>query len=65
MKEIICLFILAIIGGIGVYSAAYFVERQSCLSAYENLQPQFGPFSGCRIMVDGVLTPVDIVRELK
>lgn len=41
------------------------LARAECLNAYENYQPQWGILHRCRIMVDGKLTPVDIVRELK
>lgn len=47
--------------GLGVNELA----NKSCLSSYSNYQPQYSFFTDCRIMVNGVLTPVDIVRELK
>lgn len=37
----------------------------SCLHAYDAYQPQYSYLSGCRIMVEGKLTPVDMVREIK
>lgn len=39
-------------------------DSKSCYSGYENYQPKWGVFSGCRVMWDGKLTPVDIVREI-
>lgn len=64
MKEmIIVLVVFAVL--IGTFlCAALFMTKIQCKSAYENYQPQWGIISGCRIMVDGKLTPVDIVREL-
>lgn len=40
-------------------------KRKVCITAYKDYNPQWGLMSGCRIVVDGKLTPVDIVRELK
>lgn len=54
-------FLLFIVIALG----AYFYDKKECLSSYNNYLPQFSVFSGCRIMVNGLLTPVDIVRELK
>lgn len=45
--------------------ASYFVAKKACLVSYENYEPQYSIFGGCRIMSDGKLTPVDIVRELR
>jgi hypothetical protein len=36
-----------------------------CASKYEGFSPQYSFWSGCRVMVDGKLTPIDIVREMK
>ncbi len=55
--------VLVIGGGTGLF--VNWVEQTSCLNSYENFQPQYGFFSGCRIVVNGILTPTDIVRELK
>lgn len=61
MKEFIlsALFVIAVLIGTALY------YRQQCLEAYENYQPQWGIITQCRVMVDGRLTPVGIVRELK
>ena len=63
------LVILFILGFIllltGVCYGALQIDRVVCLNSYSNFQPQWGFFTSCRIMVNGVLTPVDIVRELK
>lgn len=56
----ICIFCITI-----VFLIALFVDAEKCMQSYEKYQPQWGLMSGCRIMVDGKLTPVDIVRELK
>lgn len=42
-----------------------FISERRCLTSYENYQPAWGIFSGCRITFEGKLTPVDIVREIK
>lgn len=56
--------ITAVIVIIFIYSTI-FVMKKTCLESYEYYQPQWGIFTGCRIIVDGKLTPVNIVRELK
>ena len=43
----------------------FWLDNKSCINSYSNFQPQWGVWTGCRIMVNGVLTPTDIVRELK
>jgi len=55
-------FIMLFAPAIGL---AYFVGRASCYKAYSEFQPSYGFWEGCRIMVDGVATPVDIVREIR
>lgn len=50
--------------GAGVLSLLYLKEKQ-CLKSYENFTPEWSLLSGCRITINGILTPVDIVRELK
>jgi len=60
---LIVLFFIAILSM--AFIGTYFLKKKSCLVAYENFQPSFALFSDCRIMVEGNLTPVDIVRELK
>lgn len=64
MKEIVILITVVAVFTISIIGSAIFVHKVKCESAYENYQPQFGVISGCRIMVEGKLTPVDIVREL-
>ena len=50
---------------VGLVSLLFFLSNKRCLSAYSEFEPQWGIWTNCRIMVDGKLTPVDIVRELK
>lgn len=64
MKEAIIIFSISMILIVSIFSVALFMTNIQCKSAYENYQPQWGFISGCRIMVDGKLTPVNIVREL-
>ena len=62
------LFISIIIGIIVVSFAIYlgiFIAKKTCLESYSNFQPEYSIFKSCRIMVDGVMTPIDIVREFK
>ena len=42
---------------------AYFLSQKICLDKYSNFEPEFGLWTDCRIMANGKLTPVDIVRE--
>jgi hypothetical protein len=60
---VIVLVILLAVGG--SCSLGILLAKKSCLASYQNFQPEWGFFEGCRIVVDGKLTPVDIVRELK
>jgi len=55
----IILFIL------GIVWSVMWMENKKCLAAYSNFEPQWSFFSKCRIMIDGKLTPTEIVRELK
>jgi hypothetical protein len=41
------------------------MAKKSCIMSYEKYQPQYTFYTGCRIMVEDRLTPVEIVRELK
>ena len=64
-KDLKWLIIVAV-GIVVVLGASLFLDsKYSCLIAYENQQPEWGIMSGCRIVVNGKLTPTDIVRELK
>jgi hypothetical protein len=42
----------------------YFVDKVHCFSAYEEYSPSHGVFSGCRIMWNGKLTPVTLIRNV-
>jgi len=68
-KEIIITIISITIGVIilvvGLVSLINWMLDKQCLEAYSNFEPQWSFFSGCRIVIDGKLTPVDIVRELR
>lgn len=54
-------FILLIIASI---FGANYLSGVSCRAAYANYQPEYGFFTGCRVMWNGKLTPTDIVREI-
>ena len=64
MEETIVILSLIVIL-IGVVGIGILMANLSCINSYSNFEPQWGILTGCRIMVDGKLTPVDIVRELK
>lgn len=55
---LIFIIFLAVLGGNQL-------SKSACLTGYENYQPQYGFITGCRIMHDGKLTPIDIVREIQ
>lgn len=38
------------------------IQERYCLSAYHNYHPQFGLFTQCTILVNGIQTPTDIVK---
>lgn len=69
MKEYIIGIIGFIIGLLAIMVITVFGANYSnsisCANKYEGFGPQYSFWSGCRIMVDGKLTPVDIVREIK
>lgn len=43
----------------------YLIAKNKCLAAYENYKPQYSIFGGCRVEWNGILTPVDIIREMR
>lgn len=67
-KEIIAtvVVIISVLGIIigGVVGIDYLLSSKRCLTAYENYEPRYGLFSKCRVMWNGKLTPVDIIREI-
>jgi hypothetical protein len=65
MKEIILSILGFIILVAVVFIGVNTMARKNCLSAYSNYQAEYSFWKGCRIMVDGKMTPTDIVRELK
>ena len=66
MKEVIAIVFGAVVVVVLFTSALiYGLVRPTCLAAYENYEPQWGFFSGCRVMWNGVLTPTDMIREIE
>lgn len=55
----IVLLIVLLIAGV------FYLDKMSCLQSYESYKPQWGIVTGCRIEVDGKLTPVYVYREIK
>lgn len=43
----------------------YFADKHTCYSAWEDFSPEYGFWTGCRIVVDGKRVPTDKVRELR
>jgi len=48
----------------GVLGVTYGIDRPRCLAQYSNYQPQWGFWSKCRIIYNGVLTPTDMVKNI-
>ena len=65
MKEVIIATILISILILSfAITSGYFLGKKICLDSYSDFEPQFGLWTSCRIMADGKLTPVDIIRKL-
>jgi hypothetical protein len=64
MKEILAVASMFVIIFVVLFGSVYLLERKTCLDSYAEFQPSWGFFTNCRIVVDGKITPVDIVREL-
>ena len=47
-----------------VAGAMLWLQSQRCAAAYSNYQAEWGYFSGCRILWEGKMTPVEIIREI-
>lgn len=65
MKTIILVIVGLIFFIGGIFNSFNLLAKQKCLTSYENYNPQYSFITKCRITVDGVLTPVDIVRNIK
>lgn len=66
MKEsflvpIVLLIVFFLIVGTAINS----IRKKQCISAYSNFHPQYSLWTKCRIEINGILTPVDIVRKLR
>ena len=55
------LFLGAILLGLG--SISYFSNKISCYKKYSDYQPEYTLFGGCRIELNGKMTPVESVRS--
>lgn len=49
----------------GLFSLVNVLTRRSCIEGYSAYEPQYTFITGCRIMVDGKLTPTEIIREVQ
>lgn len=45
-----------------VYYIVYSYNKISCYKKYSEYQPEYTFFAGCRIMLNGKMTPVEAVR---
>ena len=59
---IIVTIFLVVFSIIGSFVA--FVEIKTCNSAYQEYNPEWGFWSSCRIMYEGKLTPVSMVKNI-
>lgn len=55
------LFVGAILLGFG--SISYFSNKISCYKKYSDYQPEYTLFGGCRIELNGKMTPVEAARS--
>lgn len=60
IKGFLVVIILSILFAFGTI----LIEKQTCLSSYNQYTPQWGLLTGCRVMWDEKFTPVDIIREI-
>lgn len=56
-KPLVFYFVLLIV-------VAYFLAQRFCLESYSQYSPQYGVFTDCRIMFNGKLTPVDMIKNI-
>lgn len=43
---------------------SFLLERNYCMSAFEDYSPKWGVISGCRIKFQGKLTPVKMIKNI-
>jgi len=51
--------------GVLIALGIYFIERPSCLSKWEDYNPTWGIYEGCRIVINGRRTAVESLRQLE
>lgn len=64
MREIVAVVLVTVLLFGVVAGGAIWFKSAKCYSQYEAYQPEWELLAGCRIMWNGKLTPVDIVREI-
>lgn len=50
--------------GLILYFPANWLNNKQCKAQYSEYNPQYRFMSGCRIMYDGKLTPVDMIKNI-
>lgn len=58
------IFVLMPILIFGAVALGLFLNRTACLAQYESYNPQWGVFSDCRIVWEGKLTPVSMIKNI-
>jgi hypothetical protein len=65
---VICSILLAslvlTIVAIPIVFLSNLVKEQNCYSMYKDYQPTYGFWEGCRIMWDGKMTPVSMIKNI-
>lgn len=60
--QMILTVVLATVIILGVcFGVVYWMEKNTCYAKYEECQPEFSVFGGCKIMVEGKRIPADLM----
>jgi hypothetical protein len=61
--EILAIIIILALIVLPLYGTYFFIKQQ-CLQSYSEYQPEYSLLTKCRVMHNGKITPVDIIREM-
>lgn len=64
IKIVMLILVLTLVGVPILLGIGYPIEKAICLNAYSEYQPKFAFWTGCQIVWDGKLTPVDMVKNI-
>lgn len=64
-KEILVLAFSTVVFILGALYLSNQMAKISCYQSYSEYKTDYGFYSGCRIMWNDKLTPVEIIREIK